>query len=97
MRRKEMMDKNPMQKVRKALYERLQAFDLTEDALKDKSLFQLVTLTHLLVGHLNYVGTYTCSCRTLEELFGDQFWHREEKAEDVVREDHEPKSKPVVN
>jgi hypothetical protein len=92
-----MMDKNPIQKVRQALYDRLRAFDLTEDTLKDKSLFQLVTLTHLLVGHLNYVGTYTCSCRTLEELFGDQFWHREEKPEDVVREDHEPKPKPVVN
>jgi len=88
---------NPMQKIRRALYERLQAFDLTEDTLKDKSLFQLVTLTHLVVGHLNYVGTYTCSCRSLEELFGDQFWHREEKPEDVVREDHEPKPKPVVN
>jgi hypothetical protein len=91
------MDKNPMQKVRQALYERLAAFDFTEDALKDKSLFQLVTLTHLLVGNLNYVGTYTCSCRTLEELFGDQFWHRQEKPEDVVREDDEPKPKTVVN
>ena len=91
------LDKNPMQKVRKALYERLQPFDLTEETLKDKSLFQLVTLTHLLVGHLNYVGTYTCTCRTLEEIFGEQFWCREEKPEDVVREDREPKPKPVVN
>ena len=88
---------NPMQKIRKALYERLQPFDLTEETLKDKSLFQLVTLTHLLVGHLNYVGTYTCTCRTLEEIFGEQFWRREEKSEDVVRKDHEPKPKPVVN
>jgi hypothetical protein len=91
------MDKNPIQKVRHALYERLQGFDFTQDALKDKSLFQLVTLTHLLVGHLNCVGTYTCSWGTLEELFGDQFWHREEKPEDVVREVHEPRPKPVVN
>jgi hypothetical protein len=91
------MDKNPIQKVRQTLYERLAAFDFSEEALKDKSLFQLVTLTHLLVGHLNYVGTYTCTCRTLEELFGNQFWHRQEKPEDVVREDHEPKPKTVVN
>jgi hypothetical protein len=91
------LDKNPMQKVRKALYERLQPFDLAEETLKDKSLFQLVTLTHLLVGHLNYVGTFTCSCRTLEELFGEQFWHREERPEDVGSEDHEPKPKLVVN
>ena len=86
-----------MQKTRQALYERLAGFDFTEENLADKSLFQLVTLTHLLVGHLNYVGTYTCTCRTLEELFGNQFWHRQEKPEDVVREDHEPKPKTVVN
>ena len=84
-----------MQKVRQSLYERLAVFDFSENALKDKSLFQLVTLTHLLVGHLNYVGTYTCSCRTLEELFGEQFWHRQEKPEDALREDDGPK--PVVN
>jgi hypothetical protein len=62
------MDKNPLQKVREALYERLANFDFTEDVLKDKSLFQLVTLEMLLVGHRNYIGTYTCTCRTLEEL-----------------------------
>jgi hypothetical protein len=90
-----MMDKNPMQKVRDALYERLANFDFTEDQLKDKSLFQLVTLVMLLVGHRNYIGTYTCSCRTLEELFGDHFWHREEKPDNIVREDHDPK--PLIN
>ena len=87
---------NPMQKVREALYERLANFDFTEDQLRDKSLFQLVTLEVLLVGHRNYIGTYTCTCRTLEELFGDNFWYRQEKPEDVVRED-EPKPKPMVN
>jgi len=87
-----------LHKVRQALYQRLGNFDFTEDQLKDKSVFQLVTLTHLLVGHLNYVGTYTCTCRTLEELFGEQgFYHREEKPENIVREHHEPKPKLVVN
>jgi len=85
------MDKNPMQQVRQALYERLGNFDFTEDELKDKSLFQLVTLEILLVGHRNYIGTYTCTCRTLEELFGDQFWHREENPENKVRDGNEPK------
>lgn len=85
------LDKNPFQKVREALYERLANFDFTEEDLKDKSLFQLVTLQILLVGHRNYIGTYTGTCRTLEELFGDKFWHREEKPENLVREDHEPK------
>lgn len=65
------MDKNPIQKVREALYERLANFDFTEEQLKDKSLFQLVTLEILLVGHRNYIGTYTCTVRTLQELFGE--------------------------
>lgn len=69
----------------------------TDEMLADKSLFQLVTLLHFLVGHHNYLGTYTGTCRTLEELFGEQFWQREEKPENLVREDHEPKPKPVVN
>ncbi len=77
--------------ARQALYERLGNFDFTEDELKDKSLFQLVTLEILLVGHRNYIGTYTCTCRTLEELFGDQFWHREENPENKVRDGNEPK------
>jgi hypothetical protein len=84
------MEKNPLQKVREALYERLANFDFTEGQLKDKSLFQLVTLEILLVGHRNYIGTYVCTCRTLEELFGDKFWYREERPENLVRED-EPK------
>jgi hypothetical protein len=95
MRREEMMNKNPLQKTREALYERLANFDFTEDQLRDKSLFQLVTLQMLLVGHRNYIGTYTATCSTLEEIFGDQFWHREE-TQDIVRE-NEPKPKPMVN
>jgi hypothetical protein len=81
--------------VRQAIYKRLKCFSFTEEMLKDKSLFQLVTLTHLLVGHLNYIGTYACTCRTLDELFGEQFWHREEKPENMACEDHDPK--PLVN
>jgi hypothetical protein len=88
------MEKNPLQKVREALYERLANFDFTEEQLKNKSLFQLVTLEVLLVGHRNYIGTYVCTCRTLEELFGDDFWYREPKPENIVRED-EPRPKMV--
>jgi hypothetical protein len=81
--------------VRQVMYNRLKHFSFTEEMLKDKSLFQLVTLTHLLVGHLNYIGTYTCTCRTLEELFGEEIYRREEKPENIVREEHEPK--PLIN
>jgi hypothetical protein len=90
-------DNNSLQRTREALYERLRYFDYAPEQLTDKSLFQLVTLLHLLVGHLNYIGTYTCTCRTLEEMFGDQFWFREEKPENVVTECHEPKPKDTVH
>jgi hypothetical protein len=94
------MTNNPLQRTRESLYDRLGRFDYTTEQLKDNSLFQLVTLLHLLVGATNYVGTYTCTCRTLEEIFGDQFWAREEKPENIVTEDHEPKpteQKPKVH
>lgn len=91
--RKETM-KNPLQKVRQALYERLANFDFTEDQLRDKSLFQLVTLETLLVGHRNYIGTYTGTCGILEELFGDRFWQREEKLHEIISKDPKPN---VVN
>jgi hypothetical protein len=81
--------------VRRVMYARLKYFSFTEEMLQDKSLFQLVTLTHLLVGHLNYIGTYTCTCRTLEELFGETIYDRVEKPENIVTEANEPK--PLVN
>jgi hypothetical protein len=81
--------------VRRVMYARLKHFSFTEEMLRDKSLFQLVTLTHLLVGHLNYIGTYTCTCRTLEELFGETIYDRVEKPENIVTEANEPK--PLVN
>lgn len=81
--------------VRRVMYARLKHFSFTEEMLQDKSLFQLVTLVFLLVGHLNYIGTFTCSCRTLEELFGDMIYDRVEKPENIVTEANEPK--PLIN
>jgi hypothetical protein len=49
----------------------------------------------LVVGHTNYLSTMTCTCRTMEELFGDAFYDRVEKPENIVRECHDPK--PLVN
>jgi hypothetical protein len=91
------MDTNPIQKVRQELYTRLAFLDFTEEMLRDKSLFQLVTPRYLLVGHLKYVGTYTCTCRALHDLFGDEFYYRDEKSENRVAEENEPKPKMVVN
>jgi len=63
--------------VRKAMYDRLKNFSFTEDILKDKSLFQISNLLHLLIGHRNYLGTFSNTCIVLEELFGaDAFWDK---------------------
>jgi len=91
------MDKNPMQKVRESLYYRLSNFDFSEDQLRDKSVFQLVNLVYLFAGLLNYLGCFTTTCRTMEELFGtDGFYVRTDKPENLVV-DSEPKPKTVVN
>src|SRR5260370_30383192 len=45
--------------VRKAIYDRLKNFSFTEDVLKDKSLFQLLNLLQLLLGHRNYIGIFS--------------------------------------
>ena len=87
--------KKAFAEVRRMLYVRLKTFSFTEEMLDDKACFQLVTLLFLVVGHTNYLSTMTCTCRTMEELFGDAFYDRVEKPENIVREGHEPK--PVVH
>jgi len=92
------MDKNPMLRVREMLYERLSHFDFTpaEQNLDDKSLYQLVSLLYLLVGGRNYLGCFTTTVRSLDEIFGDQIYARPEKPENLVN-DMEPKFKEVVH
>ena len=87
--------KKAFAEVRRMMLQRLKNFCLTDEMLDDKSLFQLVVLVFALVGHLNYLGTFTCTCRTLEELFGDTIYDRVEKPETIVTEANEPK--PLVN
>jgi hypothetical protein len=61
--------------VRKAMYDRLKTFSFTDEMLKDKSVFQLLNLLQLLIGHRNYVGMFSHTCIVLEEIFGaDAFW-----------------------
>ena len=87
--------KKAFAEVRSMLYVRLKTFSFTEEMLDDKSCFQLVTLLFLVVGHTNYLSTMTCTCRTMEELFGDAFYDRVEKPENIVTEANEPK--PLIN
>jgi len=87
--------KKAFAEVRRTLYVRLKNFSFTDEMLDDKSCFQLVTLLFLVVGHTNYLSTMTCTCRTMEELFGDAFYDRVEKAENIVAEANEPK--PLIN
>jgi hypothetical protein len=45
--------------------------------LKDKSLFQMLNLLQLLLGHRNYIGMFSHKCIALEEIFGaDGFWDK---------------------
>ena len=85
--------------VRQALYDRLKNFSFTEDMLKDKSLFQMLNLLQLLLGHRNYIGMFSHTCIVLEEMFGsDAFWDKpliEKKATEP--EQSEPEQKPVAN
>jgi hypothetical protein len=63
--------------VRKAMYDRLKNFCFTEEMLKDKSVFQLLNLLQLLIGHRNYLGAFSHTCIVLEEIFGaDAFWDK---------------------
>ena len=87
--------KKAFAEVRRMLYVRLTNFSFTEEMLDDKSCFQVVTLLFLMVGHTNYLSTMTCTCRTMEELFGDAFYDRVEKPENIVTEASEPK--PLIN
>jgi hypothetical protein len=85
--------------VRQAMYDRLKHFSFTEDMLKDKSLFQMLNLLQLLLGHRNYLGMFSHTCIVLEEVFGaDAFWDKPvmEKKE-TEPEQCEPEQKPVVN
>ena len=76
-----------LQEVRKAMYGRLRNLGFTEGMLRDKSLFQMLNLLHLLVGHFNYIGMFSHTCALLEELFGtDAFWDKPEKIEEPTPE-----------
>ena len=58
--------------VRKELTARLiRSWNFTEADLAPRSVYQLVTLLHLLAGHRNFVGQHTVTAYTLERIFGD--------------------------
>ncbi len=86
-----------LQEVRKAMYDRLKNFSFTEDMLKDKSLFQMLNILQLLLGHRNYIGMFSHTCIALEEIFGtDAFWDKPliEKKE---TEPEQREQKAVIN
>jgi hypothetical protein len=71
--------------VRRALYERLSSFSFTEEMLQHRSVFHLLNLLQLLTGHRNYLGQFTHTCWTLEQIFGI----------DGIRNDPTPPEKEV--
>lgn len=84
-----------MKKVRQALYDRLAFFDFTDEQLKDKSLFALISLQTLLVGGGGFIGNYTTTCRTLISIFGEDAFYNEPTAESSIEE--KPKLAVVVH
>ncbi len=84
-----MMNKDRLatyQEVRKTLIERLTRLSFTETMLEKMSVFQLVSLLHLMAGHLNYLPTYTIAVRTLEEMFGEIIWEKPGGEEPKIEE-----------
>jgi hypothetical protein len=74
------------QEVRKTLTDRLTRMSFTDEMLEKMSVFQLVSLLHLMAGHLNYLPTYTIAVRTLEEIFGDIIWEKPGAEEPKIEE-----------
>lgn len=74
--------------VRRAMCDRLKFFNFTDEMLRDKSVQQLLTLLHLMVGHRGYIGGHFPTYAVLEEIFGaDAMWSKPEL---------EPQSEPKV-
>jgi hypothetical protein len=87
--RKGKMDQDHLrtyEEVRKTLIERLTRLSFTETMLEKMSVFQLVSLLHLMAGHLNYLPTYTIAVRTLEEMFGEIIWEKPGGEEPKIEE-----------
>jgi hypothetical protein len=85
--------------VRNTLIERLKRLQIAPALLEDASVFQLVGLLHLMVGHLNYVGVYSTTCWTLEQILGkDLFFDSpSELSKAAIEESKTEELKPMVN
>lgn len=87
--------------VRKAIYDRLKNFSFNEEMLKDKSVFQLLNLLQLMIGHRNYLGMFSHTCIVLEELFGADAFGDKPAVEPKSEEEKDLKSpedqKPVIH
>jgi hypothetical protein len=82
--------------VRKELTTRLvRSWNFTEADLAPRSVYQLVTLIHLLAGHRNYVGQHTVTAYTLERIFGDSIYD-EPLIEPKAEGEAETELKPAV-
>jgi hypothetical protein len=73
--------------VRKAMCDRLKTFCFTDEMLRDKSIHQLLTMLHLMVGHRGYIGGHFQTWIALEEIFGtDAVWNKPEPEPAPVEE-----------
>ncbi len=68
-----------IREVRSALYERLKNLKFTPEMLDGLSVFHLVNLVQLMVGHANYCPMFSPTIWTLQQIFGDAVWDAPEK------------------
>lgn len=63
------------------MIERLKNFEFTEEMLTELSLFQMLNLLELLLGHRNYIGMFSHTIFSLQHVFGDAAWDKPLKPE----------------
>jgi len=68
-----------LREVRQAMYDRLSCFSFTEEMLKSRSVFQLLCLLQLMTGHRNWIGQFSHTAWTLDQIFGYDVIHEEPK------------------
>jgi len=68
-----------LREIRTSLYDRLKNFKFTKEMLEGLSLFHLLNLIQLVAGANNYLGMFSPTLWSLQQIFGDAVWDAPEK------------------
>jgi hypothetical protein len=83
--------------VRSNLIERLRGLDFDPALLENLSLFELVNLLFLCIGSTNYLGTFTGTCRALQDLFSWEVMSEKPSSEPQPQEEPKPLEKETIH